>query len=252
MSVMRTLLRFAVVLPLVLGSLGAAPPDSLGSLGGHWRCAVAGGRPAERSYFPVTAKTGPAAGRRQVFGREDTTEPDGAPSTSFERMVENVGGDISIASVEGQGTAANATPLRFAGRAYDGDATMEIAYAISGDTMRRTAKRGAATVDDETCTREPEPQPIASCPRPDVPAQTLRTIEPTTPLEAYAAKVKGLVQVRVVLDDRSRVLWADVVSSASPLFNDVAVQAARGSTFRTATVNCRPVASEYIFSVDFE
>jgi hypothetical protein len=55
-----------------------------------------------------------------------------------------------------------------------------------------------------------------------------------------------------VLDDRSRVLWADIIRSAWPLFNSAAVQAARGSTFQTAIINCRPIASDYVFSVDFE
>jgi hypothetical protein len=237
---------------LLLASLGAAPPDSLSSLGGHWRCAVTGGRPAERSYFAVTGKVAPNVGRREVFGREDTTEPDGAPSTSFERITES-GGSVTISAVEGKGAASStATPLRFVGRTYDDTAPMELTYAVAGDTMRRTAKGGAAIVDDETCTREPETPPVAACERPNVPAQTVRPLEPTTPYEAYVAKVKGLVQVRIVLDDRSRVLWADIIRSASPLFNSSAIQAARGSTYRTAIVNCRSVASEYVFTVDYE
>ena len=249
---MRTIARFAAALPLLLASLGAAPPDSLSSLGGHWRCTVVGGRPAERSYFGVTGKIAPNAGRREVFGREDTTEADGAPSTSFERIVES-GGSVTISSVEGKGTASSgASPLRFAGRTYDDTAPMELTYAVTGDTMRRTATGGAATVDDETCTREPETPPVAACAQPNVPARTVSALEPDTPYEAYVAKVKGLVQVRIVLDDRSRVLWADVIRSASPLFNSSAIQAARGSTFRTAVVNCRSVPAEYVFSVDYE
>jgi hypothetical protein len=250
---MRRLIGFAAVVLLLVASLGVAPPDSLAPLGGHWRCSVTGGRPAERSYFLVTDKLGPNAERREVFGRQDTTEPDGAPSTSFERITENAGGGVTIWAVEGMGTAGNgAPPLRFAGRTFDGEATMEISYTVTGDAMRRTAKRGSATVDDEICAREPESLPVAPCARPDIHATTVRVIEPFTPVEAYVAKVKGLVQVRIVLDDRSRVLWADVVRSASPLLDSTAIQAARGSTYQTAIVNCRAIPSEYIFSVDFE
>lgn len=253
MSVMRTFVRFAAAVPLLFASLGAAPPDSLSPIVGHWRCTVVGGRPAERSYFLVNGKLGANPIRREVFGRQDTTESDGAASTSFERIAEDDGGVVTVYSVEGTGTAQNgATPLRFTGRAYDGDATMELAYTVTGDAMRRTAKRGSATVDDETCARELEAAPVAACPRPNAPARTVHVIEPTTPADAYAAKVKGLVQVRIVLDDRSNVLWADIVRSASPLLNSSALQAARGSTYRTATVNCRPIPSEYIFSVDYD
>lgn len=253
MSVMRRLFGFAAVILLLVAAFGAAPPDSLAQLGGHWRCTVTGGRPAERSYFVVTGKVGPTAGQRELFGRQDTTEPDGAPNTSFERIAENAGGAVTILAVEGTGTGESAaSSLRFAGRAYDGNATMEIAYTVTGDAMRRTAKRGSATVDDESCTREPEPAPVPACARPDVHATLVRVVEPFTPPEAYAAKAKGVVQVRIVLDDRSRVLWADVVSSASPLLNSTAVQTARGATYQTAIVNCRQIPSEYIFSVDFD
>ena len=249
---MYTIVRFAAAVPLLLASLGAAPPDALSALGGHWRCTVAGGRPAERSYFVVTGKVAPNVGRREVFGRQDTTEPDGAPSSSFERIAEN-GGSVTVAATEGNGTAlSTASPLRFAGRNYDDTAPMELTFAVTGTTMRRTAKTGAATVDDETCTREPDAAPVAACAQPDVPARTIRALEPTTPYDAYAAKVKGLVLVRVVLDDRSRVLWADVIRSASPLFDSSAVQAARGSTYRTAIVNCRSVPAQYVFSVEYE
>ncbi len=249
---MRTIVRFAAAVPLLLAPLGAAPPDSLSSLGGHWRCAVAGARPTERSYFAVTTKVSVPPGRREVFGRADTTETDGAPSTSFERITES-GGNVTISSVEGNGTGSSgASPLRFVGRTYDDRAPMELTYAVTGDTMRRTAKGGAATVDDETCTREPETPPVAACAQPNVPARTVRALEPDTPYEAYVAKVKGLVQVRIVLDDRSRVLWADIIRSASSLFNSSAIQAARGSTYRTAIVNCRSVPAEYVFSVEYE
>ena len=175
---MRSIVRLAVTVALVLASLGAAPPDTSAALGGHWRCAVAGGRPAVRSYFALTGKVAPNVGRREVFGREDTTEPDGAASTSFERIIVN-GDGATIAAVEGTGTASNAgTSLHFVGRTYDDKAPVELTYAITGDTMRRVAKGGATTVDDETCTREPETPPVAACAQPNAPARTVKYAEP--------------------------------------------------------------------------
>ncbi len=253
MAPMRTFAGLVTVVPLLFTSLAATPLDALNELDGHWHCTVVGGRPADRSYYVVATSLGPNAGRREAFGRQDTTQTDGTPVTSFERIAENAAGGVAVEAVEGQGTGAkDAASLRFAGRSFDDASTFELAYSVTGDTLRRNAKNGATTVDDETCTREPQAPPVANCPRPDVPAKTVRVVEPDTPAEAFAARAKGLVQVRVVLDDRSRVLWADVLKSASPLLSAVSVQAARAATYQTAIVACRPVPAEYVFTVDFE
>ena len=250
MAGMRIFGSLAAVAPLLLASLGAAPPDSLAALGGHWTCTVAGAPPAERSYFVVTAKLGPNAGRREIFGRQDATVSDGRPIASFERIVENAGGTASLESADGTGTAA-AGSLRFAGRSFDDKTAMELVYAVNGDMLRRTVTYGAARAADETCAREAE-TPAPACATPNVPATTLHAVEPDYPEEAYIAKAKGVVEVRLVLDDRSRVLWSDVLRSLSPLLTQSAVRAARDSAFRTAVVGCRPVPAEYIFTVDYE
>jgi outer membrane biosynthesis protein TonB len=79
----------------------------------------------------------------------------------------------------------------------------------------------------------------------------LKAAEPFYPAQALATHAEGVVQVLVVLDDRSRVVWTEVQSSPSVLLNDEAVRSARSSTYRGAIHNCRPVPATYIFSVDF-
>jgi hypothetical protein len=249
---MRSFVSVVAAVPLLLASLGAAPqPDSFAQLDGHWRCTAPGARPAERAYFVLPVVRGRTA-KREMFGRQDTTEADGTPSASFEHLLEDANGHVTVDALEGKGTSSDvAAPLHFAGRSFDGDTTMDLTYVVTGDTMRRTATRGQATVDDERCTREPEPPAAPRCERPNVPAAVLHAEEPETPMEAYLAKAKGTVYVRVVLDDRSRVIWTDVESSASPLLTDAAVQSARDSTYRTQVVNCRPIAAQYMFGVEF-
>jgi len=75
--------------------------------------------------------------------------------------------------------------------------------------------------------------------------------KPVYPAEAVARRAQGTVYVRVVLDDRSRVLWANAYKSADPSLSESATIAARDSTFRTAIRNCRPIASVYEFTVDY-
>ena len=96
----------------------------------------------------------------------------------------------------------------------------------------------------------PTPTPL-SCARPDVPATTVRALEPDTPAIAQQQGISGTVAVIVSLDVQSRVVATRIQSSPSVVLNGAALAAARGSQFRTEVKNCEPVAADYIFSVDF-
>jgi TonB family protein len=96
----------------------------------------------------------------------------------------------------------------------------------------------------------PTPTPL-SCARPNVPATTLRALEPETPSLAAQQGISGVVNVVVSLDAQSRVVAARVQSSPSAVLNAAALAAARGSQFRTEVRNCEPVAADYLFSVEF-
>ena len=96
----------------------------------------------------------------------------------------------------------------------------------------------------------PTPTPL-TCARPNVDAATLHAVEPDTPPLAQQQGISGTVQVVVSLDAQSHVVNTKVQSSPSAILNNAALAAARQSTFQTQIVNCKPIAADYIFSVEF-
>jgi TonB family protein len=101
-----------------------------------------------------------------------------------------------------------------------------------------------------TATPRPTPTPLA-CARPNVAATTIRPVEPDTPPMAQQQGISGTVQVIVSLNADSKVVGTRVQSSPSSLLNSAALSAARQSTFQTEIRDCKPIAADYIFSVEF-
>jgi hypothetical protein len=103
----------------------------------------------------------------------------------------------------------------------------------------------------ELCAPGMTPPPADACIADRYPATTL---EPAMvngrfiPANAYP----GLVQVVVSLNERSEVVKVRLQSSTNAALNGPALAAARASKFRTAIVNCKPIAADYIFSVTFD
>jgi hypothetical protein len=246
---MRSLCRVLGVLLLLSGAIPppvSAATDTLAALAGGWHCTVAGRKPADRFYYLFSANT--SSPSRTLYGRMDTVEPDGSPSVTFERIEQRGDGTVTIEAIEGNAAASSAAavPLAFTGTSQNA-----ITYAVDGDTMQRVATVNKGTVDSERCVRIPEKPVDASCAVPNAPATTLKADEPAYPAAAIASRASGIVQVIVILDDHSRVMWTDVAKSDNPVFNDEAVRAARLSTYRAAIRNCKPVAARYLFTVDF-
>ena len=79
----------------------------------------------------------------------------------------------------------------------------------------------------------------------------LRVIAPDTPAIAAQQGIHGTVQVIVSLDADSHVIGTRIMSSPSALLNAAAMSALRQSTFQTEIRGCRPIAADYIVSVDF-
>jgi protein TonB len=97
----------------------------------------------------------------------------------------------------------------------------------------------------------PTPTPQA-CARPNVNATTVRAAEPDMPAMAQQQGIQGTVQVKVSLDAASHVTSVSIYSSPSALLNQAALTAARQSTFQTEIQNCKPIAADYLFSVEFD
>ena len=100
-------------------------------------------------------------------------------------------------------------------------------------------------------TPRPTPTP-APCARPNVAATTLRGARAVAPPMAEQQGIQGSVQVVISLDENSRVVGARIRSSPSAVLNPAALAAARASTFRTEIRDCRPLAADYIYTVEFE
>jgi hypothetical protein len=146
MDPMRTLFGLLaactfIAAPLVPATSAPVQSDAIAALAGHWRC-TGDGRVAERSYYIPGYIPGPS-GRStppEIFGRQDTTERDGSPSASFERIRETSAG-VRVDAAEGSGTApARTSPMHFTGRSFDELAPFELTYTVAGDTMQRTAR----------------------------------------------------------------------------------------------------------------
>jgi len=109
-----------------------------------------------------------------------------------------------------------------------------------------------ATAAPATAAPTPRPTPTPqSCARPNVAATTLHPVEPDTPPMAQQQGIQGTVQVVVSLNAESRVVGSRIQTSPSAILNSAALSAARQSTFQTEIRDCKPIAADYIFSVDF-
>jgi len=101
----------------------------------------------------------------------------------------------------------------------------------------------------------PEPSLAATrapaCAQPNVAAATIDPAVPETPAVAQQQGISGDVTVLVSLDEASHVIGAHVANSPSALLNDAALRSARASTFRTEVRDCRPIAADYVFIVEF-
>lgn len=220
--------------------------DAQRIFGGEWNCTVAGGVPRQRT-FTALDRARSARGPFEFFGVADSALANGNREEWIEHWTSGSGGTIRIEAPEGTGTAAAiGSPIRVTGRSFDDTAPFTLTYTSAETTLHRVATIGNKVVDDERCMRLPAP-PAMACATPNVPARTVHAAQP-----AYVYQRKtALVQVRVVLDAHSRLLWSDVQSSTNPALDAIALQAANESTYQTAIVNCRPAVAEYIFSVQF-
>jgi TonB family protein len=98
-----------------------------------------------------------------------------------------------------------------------------------------------------------DPQPIdpPPCTNAYVPTVVMRAKEPDTPGNAIEAGVGGLVRVAVALDEKGTPEHARIARSASDMLNASALDAALHSSFRPAVFRCKPVASGYEFTVEY-
>jgi uncharacterized protein YggE len=92
---------------------------------------------------------------------------------------------------------------------------------------------------------------IAACARPNVAATVVHAVRGVVSPMAQQQDIFGSVDVVVSLDADSRVVGTRIQRSPSAILNGSAFAAARASSFQTEIKDCRPVASDVIYTVDF-
>jgi len=221
------------------------------------------------------AAVGAASILRTVYGRQDGADT----GPAFERIVERSDHSLAVDTPEGTATAASAdaSAMRFTGEesvaravpiseeaATGGTGSrglssrfgaqvasvvkpLSFSYAVEPGGLRRTVRSGSATLSDDRCTRERDTA-SANCTTANAAAATAYAVVPRSP---SGAPQQGAVQMRLVLDDRGRVVGDDVLSSTSPMLTQAARAAARDSRFTAALQSCRAVSSRYVFAVQF-
>lgn len=133
------------------------------------------------------------------------------------------------------------------------DADVHHAQALSSMTV--SSGRAALVPGTHRARRAKEPAAEDAsrqiCERPNVPTTVISAQEPDMPAMAQQQGISGTVNVIVSLDEHSEIVATKIQSSASVLLNSAAQAAARQSTFQTEIRNCKPVPSDYVFSVEF-
>jgi Gram-negative bacterial TonB protein C-terminal len=124
---------------------------------------------------------------------------------------------------------------------------------LDADTVRMywTLGKPEDTAEGELCRRGAVPPDASVCVVPNAPAYVVQAVEPDISAAALNQRPVGTVRVLVSLDADSRVTGAAIVDSPSVLLNGSSITAARRSTYRTALRDCKPVPSQYVFSVSY-
>ena len=105
------------------------------------------------------------------------------------------------------------------------------------------------TYSVERCTPGTIPPPPGACIAKNYPATTLEA--GTQDAFGSYTLARGTVYVLVSLDESSRIVATRIQSSPNPELNMLALSQTRRSKFRTAIIDCKPVAADYVFGVTF-
>jgi hypothetical protein len=243
---------------LSIAMLGASPPpeamsDQLTALAGtSWTCRSPVGTSSTLVFF--RSGSGIAADQKlrdgNVVARE-RFEPDPAGGWRVEHATEYAAFTGHASAWTAAGMVADGSYAYLRGRVPA--VASRIRFDLLNDTtLRRTLATGEREpFNGVVCAKGDAPPEPSLCAVHDLPATTLRAVEPDTPIQALNANISGTVQVLVSLDADSRVSGATIQKSSSVVLNDAALASARHSTYRTALHDCKPVPSQYIFAVEF-
>jgi TonB family protein len=117
-----------------------------------------------------------------------------------------------------------------------------------GTLLRRTVYgEAAAPTEGVACARGSEPPPANRCALDDLPPMVLAAAQPVMPFQ----DVTGVVRILVTLDPQGRPTDEKIVSSPGTAVNASALAAAKRTRYRPAYHDCVPVASTYLFALEY-
>ena len=229
-------------------SAGQAPADHVYALAQPWACRTVEGvivrqTGARDGASIVVHDDVDRRGKHEQY--DDRYEFD--PALNRWRVTTSLGGFSAEASPwtgntwTVQSENADHVPVRMTTELLPGgDFRRTFAYDNSG--------HGWFAYSVERCTPGMAPPGPDACIAERYPATTL-VAEPVKPWQVPPNAPSGTVQVIVSLDEDSRITATRVVHSDALELNMIALATTRASRFRTAIINCKPVAASYIFSV---
>jgi TonB family protein len=242
----RSLALLAVAVLLAASSAprpAAAATDRVADLAGTWTCREPYGALTTMVY---RVDNGGISADEMPLGRASTAHdrftPDPAGGWRVERMTPR-------GRFTGHAAAWTADPWILTDATGGG----EIRYTRIDD---RTIQRSLGVVNGrpyagEVCAKGDAPPDPALCALHDTGPSVVTPARPDPPAVAQFNRITGTVHVLVSLDAEGRVVSAAIQQSPSALLNGASIDAARRSTYRPALHDCKPVPSEYLFSVDY-
>ena len=250
----RRVLACALALFGILGAApappAASPPsDQVNALAGTWACRTVEG--------VLVRQSGTRAGNTIVV--RDDVQRNGKLSVYEDRYVFDPALDrwhveTGLGGFSGAASPWTGSSWIVQGRNADDVAVRMTDELLPGGDLRRTFAYQNGTgwfpYSVERCTRGDTPPGADACIAQNYPATTLEAAT-VKPWNVPPMAPSGRVLVVVSLDEHSRITGARVIKSPSPELNAAALQATRESRFRTEIRDCKPLAADFIFSVDF-
>ena len=245
----------AAALSIVM--LGAAPasaatPDRLTALDGtSWTCRNPLGTLSTLAFSGAGSAIVADEKRDGKSVAHERFEPDPAGGWRVEHATEYTVFNGHAPAWTGDGLVADGSYAYLRGRAPA--VASRVRFDLLNDTtLRRTLATGAREpFNGVVCAKGDAPPEASLCAVHDLPATTLRATQPDPPAMAMSAHLTGTVEILVSLDADSHVTAATIVKSPSVVLNAGSLDAARQSTFRTTIHDCKPVPSQYIFSIEY-
>jgi TonB family protein len=246
---------FAAALSILM--LGATPPpgvtpDRLTALAGTtWTCRNPAGALSALTFLQNGSAIAADEVRDGKSVARERFEPDPAGGWRVEHTTDYTAFTGHASAWTAAGLVADGSYAYLRGRVPA--VTSRIRFDLLNDTtLRRTLATGEREpFNGVVCAKGDAPPEPSLCAVHDLPAVTLHAVEPDTPYEAMNARITGTVHVLVSLDADSRVTDATIVKSPSVILNASSLAAARRSTYRTAIHDCKPVPTQYIFSIEY-